>query len=51
MVRQSHVVQTIEQNNFINIHLQSIGKQTKRIENFLSKLKGNTGGTSRAKTT
>ena len=51
MVRQSHAAQIIKQNNFTNIHLQIIGKQIERIENFLSELKGNTGNISQAKTT
>ena len=39
IIRQTHVAQLMEQNNFMNINLQTIGKQTNRIENILYDLK------------
>ena len=45
IIRQAHIAQLMEQNNFTNINLQTIGKQTDRIENLIHDLKP-----SRAKT-
>ena len=38
IIRQAHIVQLMEQNNYTNINLQTIGKQTDKIENLLHNL-------------
>lgn len=39
IIRQAHIAQLMKQNTFTNINLQTIGKQTERIENLIHELK------------